>query len=143
MKLLSDVNVLLALAAECHAHHVQVRRWWEGRPEQEAIHICRPVQMALLRLMSSEAALGADAITLPSAWALYAAMLASGRFAFTLEPPEFEATWEILCRPFERSPKVVMDAYLAAFARTGGFRLVTLDRAFSQFPDLDCLLIGG
>ena len=143
MKLLSDVNVLLALAAECHARHTEVRRWWEGRPRDESLHICRPVQMALLRLMGSEAALGTDAVTLPSAWALYASMLASGRFSFTMEPPEFEAMWELLSRPFKRSPKVVMDAYLAAFARAGGFRLVTLDRAFSQFPGLDYLLIGG
>ncbi len=143
MKLLSDVNVLLALAAECHAQHSEVLRWWEGLPEDESLHVCRPVQMALLRLMCSEAALGADAVTLPSAWALYAAMLASGRFCFTLEPPEFEAAWEVLCRPFGRSPKVVVDAYLAAFARAGGFGLVTLDRAFSQFPGLDYILIGG
>lgn len=143
MRLLSDVNVLLALAAECHAQHLKVLQWWEEQPEDESIHICRPVQMGLLRLMSSEAALGADAVTLPSAWALYAAMLASGRFTFTLEPPEFEATWEILCRPFDKSPKVVMDAYLAAFARAGGFKLITLDRAFAQFPDLDYAVIGG
>ena len=69
MKLLSDVNVLLALAAECHARHVEVQRWWDGRPDDEPLHICRPVQMALLRLVNSEAALGADAVTLPSAWA--------------------------------------------------------------------------
>lgn len=143
MKLLSDVNVLLALAVECHAQHSEVLRWWERLPEDETLHICRPVQMALLRLMSSEAALGADAVTLPAAWALYAAMLASGRFCFTLEPPEFEAGWEVLCRPFGRSPKVVMDAYLAAFARAGGFRLVTLDQAFSQYRGLDYALIGG
>jgi len=143
MKLLSDVSVLLALAAECHTRHTEVRRWWEELPGDESLHICRPVQMALLRLMSSEAALGADAVTLPSAWALYPAMLASGRFSFTLEPPEFEAAWEILCRPFGRSPKVVLDAYLAAFAVAGHFRSVTLDQAFSQFPGLDYMLIGG
>jgi len=99
--------------------------------------------MVLLRLMSSGAALGADAVTLPSAWALYAAMLASGRFSFTLEPPEFEPTWGSLCRPFGRLPKVIMDAYLAAFARASGFRRVTPDRAFSQSPGLDYVLIGG
>ena len=36
-----------------------------------------------------------------------------------------------------------MDAYLAAFARTGGFKLIALDRAFDQFPDLEYLVIGG
>lgn len=142
MKLLGDVNVLLALAAECHAQHMEVRRWWEDQPEDEPLHICRPVQMGLLRLMCSEAALGSDAVPLPTAWALYAAMLNSGRFCFTLEPPEFEATWELFCRPHHRSPKVVTDAYLAAFAQAGGFRLITLDRAFDRFPGLDCLVIG-
>ena len=143
MKLLSDVNVLLALAAEGHARHAEVRRWWEQLPAEDAIHVCRPVQMGLLRLMSSEAALGADAVALPTAWALYAALLASGRFAFTLEPQGLDAAWERLCRPFRKSPKVVMDAYLAAFAEVGGFRLVTLDRGFSQFRGLNLQIPGG
>lgn len=41
------------------------------------------------------------------------------------------------CLPFGASPKVVMDAYLAAFAVAGGYRLVTLDRAFVQFKGLE------
>jgi hypothetical protein len=72
-----------------------------------------------LRLLSSEAALGEDAVTLPEAWAVYATLLASGRFAFTLEPPGIDPLWERFCRPFRKSPKVVMDAYLAAFAKAG------------------------
>jgi hypothetical protein len=47
------------------------------------------------------------------------------------------AEWERLCRPFGRSPKVVLDACLAAFAVAGGYRLVTLDGAFGRFDGLD------
>jgi len=137
MKLLSDVNVLLALVAETHASHLPVRHWWERQPPDHTLQVCRPVQMGLLRLMSSEAALGEDALSLPEAWMVYATLLASGRFAFTLEPQGLDALWEKYCRPFQRSPKVVMDAYLAAFARAGGYRLVTLDRAFTKFAGLD------
>jgi len=36
MKLLSDVNVLLAPAAECHDRYAEVRRWWEGLHEDES-----------------------------------------------------------------------------------------------------------
>jgi predicted nucleic acid-binding protein len=36
-----------------------------------------------------------------------------------------------------------MDAYLAAFARTAGYRLVTTDVAFRQFPGLDVQVLGG
>ena len=40
------------------------------------------------------------------------------------------------------SPKLWMDAYLAAFARAGGYQFITTDRAFSQFTDLDLVLIA-
>lgn len=142
MKWLSDVNVLLALSAECHSCHRRILRWWEDRPGDQTIHICRFVQMGLLRLMSSEAALGADAVTLPDAWVAYATLLASGRFAFCLEPQGLDPLWERMCSPFRKSPKVVMDAYLAAFAQAGGYRLITLDRAFAQFPGLDCQILA-
>jgi len=143
MKLLSDTNVLLALAAECHSCHRSVRQWWESQPQDQRMHVCRPVQTGLLRLMSSEAALGEDALTLPDAWAAYATLLASGRFAFVLEPQGIDPLWEQFCRPFRKSPKDVMDAYLAAFAKAGGYRLVTLDHAFAKFPGLDHEVIGG
>lgn len=142
MKQLSDINVLLALVAESHARHKEVRRWWEQQSPETPIYICRPVQMGLLRLMSSEAALGDEALTLSQAWAVYATLLASGRFAFAMEPQGLDARWEKFCRPFRRSPKVVMDAYLAAFAHAGGYRLTTMDRAFSQFAELDLELVG-
>ena len=139
MKLLSDVNVLLALAAERHAAHSRVNAWWRALPAAETIGIARPVQTGLLRLLCTEAVMGEDTLTLPRAWAVYAALLASGRFAMVLEPPGLDATWERLCRPFGRSPKVVMDSYLAAFALCGGFRLSTLDGAFEQFTDVPCV----
>ena len=35
-----------------------------------------------------------------------------------------------------------MDAYLAAFALAGGYRMVTTDAAFKQFRELDLELLG-
>ena len=34
-----------------------------------------------------------------------------------------------------------MDAYLAAFALMGGLQLVTIDKGFRQFKDLDLLVL--
>ncbi len=136
MKLLSDVNFLLALVAEGHSKHGAARTWHATLPADEVVHICRPVQAGFIRLLCMEAALHRDAVTLPEAWSLYATLIESGRFAFVLEPPGLDVAWERLCRPFGKSPKVVMDAYLAAFAMTGGYRLVTLDRGFAQFKGL-------
>jgi toxin-antitoxin system PIN domain toxin len=137
MKRLSDVNILLALVSDRSRQHAVTKAWWERLPLTESLCICRHVQTSLLRLLCTDAVMGAEAMTLPRAWSVYAQLLASGRFFFTLEPPRVDATWADLCRPFGRSPKVVMDAYLAAFAVAGEYRLVTLDKAFGQFKGLD------
>jgi toxin-antitoxin system PIN domain toxin len=137
MKRLTDVNILLALVADRCRQHTAVRGWWEGlAPTDEPLHICRPVQMGLLRLLCTDAVMGQDVLTLPQAWSIYAHLLRSGRFAFVLEPPGLDVAWATYCQTFGASPKVVMDAYLAAFAVAGGYRLVTLDRAFAQFKGL-------
>lgn len=80
--------------------------------------------------------MGRDIMSLPSAWSVYARLLASDRFSFVLEPFGLDATWAELCRPFGVSPKVVMDAYLAAFAKTGGYRLVSMDEGFAQYSGI-------
>jgi toxin-antitoxin system PIN domain toxin len=139
MQLLSDVNVLLALVSARHMAHEEVRIWWESTPSTDMLAVPRPVQTSLLRLLCTRAVMGEDTLSLPRAWSVYATLLASGRFAMALESPGLDGEWERLCRPFGASPKVVMDAYLAAFALTGGYSLVTLDRAFKQFPSLSCV----
>lgn len=142
MGLICDVNVLLALVAERHADHQTCVAWWKGRSDCEPVLICREVQAALLRLLSNSAVMGQEALTLSQAWSVYAHLLRNGGFKRVLEPCGLDVEWERLCRPFGRSPKVVMDAYLAAFAMAGGYTLVTLDRAFEQFGGLSLTIPG-
>ena len=40
------------------------------------------------------------------------------------------------------SPKLWMDAYLAAFTVAGGYQLVTTDKGFKQFKGLDILVLS-
>ena len=49
------------------------------------------------------------------------------------EPPGVFELWRRFADLGIASPKVWMDAYLAAFAVAGGLRLVTLDRGFQNF----------
>ena len=49
------------------------------------------------------------------------------------EPPSLFEKWRSLATLDSASPKVWMDAYLAAFAITGGLRMVTLDKDFKNF----------
>ena len=49
------------------------------------------------------------------------------------EPPGTLLLWHRLAAHDTASPKVWMDAYLAAFAIGGGLRMGTLDRDFKNF----------
>ncbi len=143
MRQMCDINVLLALVAERHAHHDRCKCWWKSRDHSSPLLICREVQIALLRLLSTEAVMSEDVRTLPQAWALYASLLKCGGFTRVLEPRGLDVEWERLCRPCKRSPKVVMDAYLAAFAIAGGYTLVTLDEAFANYRGLSLFIPPG
>ena len=139
MRQMCDVNVLLALVAERHVQHERCKAWWRGRDHTLPLLICREVQMSLLRLLATEAVMAENTLTLPQAWGLYASLIRSGGFTRVLEPRGLDVEWERLCRPYRRSPKVVMDAYLAAFAIAGGYTLVTLDEAFEKFSGLSVI----
>jgi predicted nucleic acid-binding protein len=62
---------------------------------------------------------------------------------FVEEPEGLESAWHRLSSVPMPSPKLRMDAYLAAFAIAGQYRLASLDRSFKQFADLDLLLLGS
>ena len=55
-----------------------------------------------------------------------------------------QGLWRTLAAADSASPKVWMDAYLAAFAIAGGLRLVTLDRDYKNFvpQGLDLVLLS-
>jgi uncharacterized protein len=71
------------------------------------------------------------------AWNAYSAFVEDERVAFHSESPGVEAVWKKLAARKTSSPKLWMDAYLAAFAITTGAQLVTTDKAFTQFAGLD------
>lgn len=86
---------------------------------------------------------GTPPLTNREAWSAYEALLADDRIAFRAdEPGELEPLWKDLAVRGTASPKLWMDAYLAAFALSGRYRMVTTDRAFRQFQGLDLLVLG-
>ena len=68
---------------------------------------------------------------------MYKGLLADSRTTYLEEPPNLDLHWESLAVRETTSPKLWMDAYLAAFAITTGCGLVTFDTAFQQFDGLD------
>lgn len=143
--LLCDTNVWLALALSGHTHHHAARAWLDTIDEPAAIHFCRATQQSLLRLLTNRAVLGAYGnrpLTNAEAWSAYAALLADDRIAMTAtEPSGLEDKWRTFSLRDSASSKVWMDAYLAAFAFTGGFELVTTDTDFRHYEDVKVRLL--
>ncbi len=142
---LCDSNVWLALALSCHVHHSTALRWFRGVARANAVLFCRATQQALLRLLTNSAVLapyGNSPLTNAEAWAAYEAFAADDRVTLAGEPKHLEPQWRQFAARDTSSPKLLMDAYLAAFAIAAGARLVTTDAAFRQFAGLDLLVLG-
>jgi len=76
-----------------------------------------------------------------AAWQLYDAILADDRFGFVGEPANVEGFARRLTDKTSRSTKRWQDAWLAALAIAGRYRLAMLDSGFRSFEGLDLTLI--
>lgn len=143
---LCDSNVWLALVLSEHTHHSAAREWLETVKEPGSLLFCRATQQAVLRLLTTSSVLGLfgnPPLTNHEAWSVYEALLADDRIIYREdEPAGLEPQWKEFALRSTASPKLWMDAYLAAFARAGRYRMVTTDEAFRQFKGLDLLVLS-
>jgi toxin-antitoxin system PIN domain toxin len=133
----------LALALSKHKFHSAAQTWLESQGPRQAF-FCRATQQSFLRLLTTTAVFAPYRIPPLSnraAWSVYESLLADERISWIEEPNGLEASWKRLAGGPKASPKLWMDAYLAAFAVTGRHQLVTTDRAFKQFKGLDMVLL--
>lgn len=143
---LCDTNVWLALATSVHEHHRVATTWLATIDAPRSVAFVRPVQQAFLRLLTTQAffaSYGLRALTDRAAWVTYDTLAADERVVLRAdEPPDLERRWREYTAHDSASPKLWMDAWLAAFAVAAGCRLVTSDRAFRQFAELDLIVLG-
>lgn len=129
---LPDINFWLALAFQSHAHHVATKSWMQSAAPQSCC-FCRVTQMGFLRLATNQSIFPRDALQLDEAWRVYDQLLSDLRVAFAEEPEDVEIAWRNLTQLRTFSTNVWSDAYLAAFAQTVDFEIVTFDKGFAQF----------
>ncbi len=142
---LCDLNVWVALALAPHSHHQAARAWLDTVGNRESVLFCRATQQGFLRLMTTASVLapyGLQPLTNAVAWNAYEAFIADSRITFQAEPGGVARLWRAFTFSGATSPKLWMDAYLAAFAIADGCRMVTIDEAFRQFEGLDLLVLG-
>lgn len=143
---LFDSNVWIAAIFTTHPLHEQAQTaLHDATPAKPAV-FCRSTQQSVLRLASTPALLkayGADGLTNRDALVALDALLELAQVCEREEPPGTLALWHRLAGRDTASPKVWMDAYLAAFAMGGALRFVTLDGDFKTYgaQGLDLVLL--
>lgn len=133
---LYDANVWVAVTFPSHPFHTVAVAVLEAATEVDAALFCRATQNSFLRLATTPQLLkqyGAEQLTNRDALAGFQILLALPMVQEMDEPPGTAALWQRLAARDTASPKVWMDAYLAAFAITGGLRFVTLDGDFKSY----------
>ena len=142
MTCLLDVNVWMALAVVEHSHHTLALAWVQEDSTAE-LTFCRITQMALLRLLSNPRAMSAGVLSPVSAWRVLDAFAHEDRVRFASEPPGLMNAWRDASQLHHTGVNFWTDTYLAAFAQAAGFTLVTCDRGFKKYPDLNVRLLGA
>ena len=144
MKNLSDANPWLAMTVEIHPHHDVAREWLDDLGPGDQALFNRVTQTSYLRLLTQPVAPGYEPVSQSRAWELYETLLEDDRVLWVPEPDGLTDLWRQLSENPRPSPKLWMDAYLAAFALSEGCRMVTFDKGFKQFEPngLDLLLLS-
>ncbi len=136
---LFDTNVWLAVVFTTHPAHRQAQQALQQATPSAPAVLCRATQQSFLRLASTPALLkayGAEGLTNRDALATLDALQALPQVVVRDEAPGVFALWRSAAALPSASPKVWMDAYLAAFALSAHMRLLTLDRDFNNFVPL-------
>jgi len=144
---LFDVSVWVAAVFPTHPFYPKARQTLVAATPAGPAVFCRSTEQSFLRLVSTPVILkayGAEGLTNRDALVALEALLALPQVSEREEPPGMRTLWHRLAALNTPSPKVWMDAYLAAFAMAGGLRMVTLDHDFKAFTveGLDLLLLN-
>jgi toxin-antitoxin system PIN domain toxin len=126
-----DLNVWLALSVAGHVHNAEAWRWLNLLPREARLIFSRYTHVGLLRLLTNEAVMGEQTLTLRKAWGVYDQWQRDPRVEFYPEPRGLDAEFREATEPFggRSASKWVGDCYLLAYAKQSQAALVTFDRA--------------
>ncbi len=137
---LPDANLWLALFLDGHVHSAVARRWLVAHPG-ETLVFCRLTQLAFLRHTTNPAIMGPNVLTQAQAWQEYERLMDREEVVFLPEPDGIEIRWRDYTKAKQPAHQTWTDAYLAAFARGHGLRLVTFDQAMRKYEGTDVLVL--
>ena len=132
-----DTSVWIAWYFQEHPQHAVAADLLEERSASDPAWLCRATEQSWIRLATTNAicrAYSSLVLTNAQAVAALATWRAQPRVCcLDAEPEGTRALWLELAAIPSASPKVWMDAYLAAFAIRAGLPFATLDTDFRRF----------
>jgi uncharacterized protein len=132
---LLDVDVWLSLSIPDHVHHVRARRYWDSEAADQRV-LNRVIALAILRLLTDSRTFGAAALDAAAARRVLRSWLGTRGVAFAADPPQLDDALDHWADALDIRGRDWTDAYLAAFATAGGYRLVSFDAGFARYPGL-------
>jgi toxin-antitoxin system PIN domain toxin len=133
---LFDVNVWIALVFESHPFHSAAESALTETSDASPAIFSRSTEQSFLRLLSTPKLLtfyGVDTFTNRDALGVLRSLLTLSNIVEREEPHGTADLWHQWGGHDSASPKVWMDAYLAAFAIKGEYQMITLDRDFEVY----------
>jgi toxin-antitoxin system PIN domain toxin len=134
---LADTNVWIAFNFEGHPHNGHAVAFLDSRSEESPVFFSRAVENSTLRLLSNPSvcrAYGSPPLTNQQSVAILTDWRSQENLlCLDAEPAGTRELWLELAAIPSASPKVWMDAYLAAFAIRAGIPFATLDSDFRRF----------
>ena len=85
--------------------------------------------------------MGKQVLSPAAAWRKRGEFLVLPEVTLLADPPGLDQQLDTFCNLGRSSPNLWTDAYLAAFAASGGLRLVSFDQGFSRFSGLELLIL--
>ena len=139
---LPDLNVWLALATRDHFHHQQALNYWEHQAA-EHVHLCTVTALGLVRLLSQPKLMGPAVQTTYEASAILQSLCQQPGVSLAIPASDGWDVFHQLMREGNLTTRLCTNAYLAALAISNGWRLVSFDRDFERFGDLQRLPLNG
>jgi hypothetical protein len=139
---LPDVNVWVALIVAEHVDHRAAADWYGG-PDWDTLVFSRVTQMGFLRLLTNQHVMGRRVVDAEGAWNLLDRIQQNRNILFAREPAGIEALWRSFKTNRTTGHNFWTDAYLAAFAESAGFTLVTFDRGFARYKNTPLKILSS
>jgi len=142
MTCLPDVNVWIALIVAEHVGHRSAADWYAG-PDWDTLVLSRVTQMGFLRLLTNQHVMGKGVVDAGGAWEILDRIRQNRNIVFVREPPGIEEVWRGRTSSRAVGHNFWTDAYLAAFAEVAGLTLVTFDRGFTKYKNMQLRVLSN